>query len=130
MGNKKRVTGSKMSVVDYTDPSFAGRSARRMARDIIEKSHSGPGDTIESAAYRAERTIGVDANILMQGWNREPRGMLTHRWLPLFHAWCAAGFARADKAYEDERARHEDSSALVRLADFVAGRKVHKEEVK
>jgi hypothetical protein len=49
--------------------------------------------------------------------------MLTHRWLPLFQAWLAAGFARADAAYEEERTRHEDTSALVRLADLVAGKK-------
>lgn len=123
MGNKKHVTGDKMSVTDINDPLFAGKSASKMAKDILGKYHRGPGDSIEASAYRAQTQLGVDASVLMQGWNREPRGMLTHRWLPLFQAWCAAGFAKADQAYEAERARHEDTSALVRLADLVAGRK-------
>lgn len=124
MGDKKRVTGNKMSVTDYTDPLFAGKSAKRMATDLLGKYCNGPHETIDSAAYRIQTEFGVDADIIKQGWNREPRGMLTHRWLPLFQAWCAAGFARADKAYEDERARHDGNSALVRLADLVAGKKV------
>lgn len=126
MGNKSHVTGSKMSVVDFSDPIFAGKSAKRMANDLLTKEFRGPSDSIEAAAYRVQTTYGVDANIVMQGWNREPRGMLTHRWLPLFQAWLAAGFARADAAYEEERARHEDTSALVRLADLVAGKKVER----
>lgn len=124
MGNKKHVAGNKMSVTEFNDPLFAGKSARRMAKDLLAKYHNGPGDTIESAAHHVQTKYGVDANIVMQGWNREPRGMLAHRWLPLFQAWCAAGFAKADAAYEAERARHEDTSALVRLADLVAGKKV------
>jgi hypothetical protein len=124
MGNKKHVAGNKMSVVEFNDPLFAGKSARRMAKDLLAKYHNGPGDTIECAAHRVQSKYGVDANTVMQGWNREPRGMLAHRWLPLFQAWCAAGFAKADAAYEAERARHDDTSALVRLADLVAGKKV------
>ena len=125
MRRKSHVTGNKMSVVDVNDPMFAGRSAKRMARDLLGKYHHGPGDTIEAAAYRVQSECGVDANTLMQGWNREPRGMLTHRWLPLFQAWCAAGFAKADALYEDERARHVEGAKsipeIVRLADLVAG---------
>lgn len=123
MRNKCHVTGNKMSVTDINDPLFYGRSAKQMARDLLRKEHHGPGDTIEAAAHRIQVTKGVDASVLMQGWNREPRPMLTHRWFPLFQAWCAAGFAKAENAYEEERARHEDGSALVRLADLVAGKK-------
>lgn len=126
MGDKKQVASSKMSVTDINDPLFAGRSAKKMASDLLAKYHRGPGDNIETAAYRVQTELGVDANVILQGWNREPRGMLTHRWLPLFQAWCAAGFARADAAYEDERARHADNSALVRLADLVAGKKAER----
>lgn len=124
MGNSKRVTGVRMSVVDVSDPVFSGRSARVMARALLEKYHRGPGDTVEAAAYRVQTEYGVDANVLMQGRNREPRPMLAHRWLPLFQAWVQAGFARADALYEDERKRHGDpsNSALVRLADLVAGK--------
>lgn len=128
MRNKSHVTGSKMSVIDTNDPMFYGRSAKRMAKDLLAKHHHGPGDNIETAAYRAQTQYGVDANIIMQGWNRPPRGMLAHRWFPLFNAWCAAGFAKAEKAYEDERLHHEEHSALVRLADLVSGRKADTEE--
>jgi len=127
MGDKFHVGGNKMSVTDINDPLFAGRTAKKMASDLLSKHYRGPSDNIETAAYRVQEKYGVDASVVMQGWNREPRGMLTHRWLPLFHAWLAAGFAKADAAYEEERSRHveagsEDVSALVRLADLVAGR--------
>lgn len=129
MGDKKHVAGNKMSVTDFSDPLFAGRSARKMARDLVGKHFHGPGDNIETAAYRVQKQYGVDANIVMQGWNREPRGMLAHRWLPLFQAWCAAGFAKAEAAYDAERRKHEDNSPLVRLADLVAGKAVQAPEV-
>jgi hypothetical protein len=127
MSGKSHVKGNKMSVIDINDPMFAGRSAKKMASDLLGKYHRGPGDNIETAAYRIQSECGVDADIILQGWNRPPRGMLTHRWLPLFQAWCAAGFARADRAYDEERARHDDTSALVRLADLVAGKKAERE---
>lgn len=127
MGDKVRVKGNKMSVIDINDPMFAGRSAKKMAADLLAKYHRGPGDNIETAAYRIQSECGVDADVILQGWNRPARGMLTHRWLPLFQAWVAAGFAKADAAYDEERARHEDTSALVRLADLVAGKKAEGE---
>lgn len=123
MGRKPRVTGNKMSVTDISEPEFAGKTAKRMASDLLRKYHLGPGDNIETAAYRVQSKYGVDANIIMQGWNRPARAMMAHRWIPLFQAWCAAGFARADEAYQEERARHDETSALVRLADLVAGAK-------
>ena len=127
MSAKFHVKGDKMSVIDINDPMFAGRSAKRMAADLLEKYHRGPGDNIETAAYRIQNECGVDAEIIMQGWNRPARGMLAHRWLPLFQAWVQAGFAKADKAYEEERMRHDcDHSALVRLADLVAGKKAER----
>lgn len=122
MGDKKRVAGNKMSVTDINDPLFAGKSARKMSRDLMAKYHRA-GENYDTTAFNIQRKYGVDAEVIMQGWNREPRPMLTHRWLPLFQAWVAAGFARADKLYEEERSRHDDTSALVRLADVVAGKK-------
>lgn len=122
MGDKKRVAGSKMSVTDINDPLFAGRSARKMSRDLMAKYHRA-GENYDTTAYKIQQQYGVDAEVVMQGWNREPRGMLTHRWLPLFHAWCAAGFAKAEAAYDAERRKHEDTSPIARLADLVAGKK-------
>ena len=127
MSAKSHVKADKMSVADVNDPMFAGRSAKRMAADLLAKHFNGPGDNIETAAYRVQEKYGVDANIIMQGWNRPARGMLAHRWLPLFQAWVEAGFAKADRAYNEERARHDcDDSALVRLADLVAGKKAER----
>lgn len=124
MGDKSCVTGSKMSVVEnITEPMFFGRTAKKMSQDLLHKFDGGPGDTLDATAFRIQSQYGVDANILMQGWNRPARPMMAHRWLPLFRAWCAAGFARVDAAYEEERKRHDDTSALVRLADLVAGKK-------
>ena len=117
-----------MSVTDINDPLFAGKSARKMARDLMGKYHRA-GENYDTTAYKIQNQYGVDAEIIMQGWNREPRGMLTHRWLPRFQAWLAAGFAKADAAYEEERSRHDDTSALVRLADLVAGKATQKEKV-
>lgn len=131
MGDKKHVTGSKMSVTDFNDPMFAGKSAKKMASELLRKEFRGPGDTIEATAYRLQSLYGVDVNTVMQGWNREPRGMLTHRWLPLFQAWCAAGLAKADEAYEGKRKEADLAGhpALVRLADLVAGRADRKTKI-
>jgi hypothetical protein len=115
MGDKSGVTDSKMSVVDFTDPVFYGKSAKIMARELLKAEHRGPGDTIQRAARDIEKEKGVDATVLMQGWNRDPRPMLVHRWFPLFLAW-------VDAKYEEERSRHDVTSALVRLADLVAGK--------
>lgn len=123
MSGKFHVTGDKMSVVDFSDPVFAGKSARIMARDLLHKVSRGPGDTLARAAGQIEDDFGVEAEIIMQGWHREPRPMMTHRWLPLFLAWIKAGCVRIDAAYEEERSLHDADSALVRLADLVAGKK-------
>lgn len=127
MGAKSHVTGDKMSVTDINDRMFYGRTAKRMSRDLLGK-YGRLGDNIETAAYRVHREFGVDPKVLQQGWNREPRPMLAHRWFPLFWAWVGAGFAKADEAYEAERSRHDDTSALVRLADLVAGKTSERED--
>jgi hypothetical protein len=36
MGDRKCVTGNKMSVTDINDPMFAGKSARVMARALLK----------------------------------------------------------------------------------------------
>lgn len=59
MGDKKQVASNKMSVTDINDPLFAGRSAKKMASDLLAKYHRGPGDNIETAAYRVQAELGV-----------------------------------------------------------------------
>ena len=105
-----------IDVIPISDTRFVGKSANDMARDLLRKEHLGPGDTVEAAAYRCQTKYGVDPEITLQGWNRDLAGkdMLTSRWLRLFSAW-------VDAVYEKERSRHEDTTKIARLADFVAG---------
>lgn len=123
MRDKKHVGGNKMFVADFKDPSFVGAQAKRMSSDLLQKEFRGPGDTLEAAAYRVQCRYGVDAEILLQGWRREIKEMKASRWLRLFQAWWAAGLAKADNLYAEERELHDDSEAIVGLADLVAGAK-------
>jgi hypothetical protein len=49
--------------------------------------------------------------------------MKVSRWMALFRVYWAEIGAKAAAAYEEERKQHDANSALVRLADFVAGPK-------
>ena len=122
MGDKKSDRGRKMHVARIDDPMWLGREARRMSRELLEKEKRPIGDTIEAAAHRLQTKYGVDASIILQGHQREPREMMVSRWMSLFQAHYAAFAARADQAYEDKRNATTAHPALVRLADFVAGR--------
>lgn len=122
MRDRKSVEGSKMFVTGYNSPEFVGVTAREMATALLHKEFRGPGDTIDAAAFRLQTKHGVDAEIVLQGWRREIKDMKASRWIALFHAFYAAGLAKAESKYEEERKRHEPNSALVRLADFVAGK--------
>lgn len=123
MGNKTHVTGDKMSVTQIiNDPMFYGRTAKMMSEQLMTKYHR-VGENYVNTADRIQQAHRVDASVVMQGWNREPRPMLSHRWFPLFHAWVEAGLTKVNGAYENEKSRHQDRSALVRLADLVDGSK-------
>jgi len=125
MRNKNDGLGSKMSVTSLTNPQFVGASAREMASKLLSKEHRGPGDTIEAAAFRLQTKYGIDAEIILQGWRRDIREMKASRWLWLFHAYCAAGLAKLEAAYESaHREVAETDPAVARLADLVAGREV------
>jgi len=123
MRDRKSVEDSKMFVTAYNSPEFVGVSAKEMATALLHKEFRGPGDTIDAAAYRLQTKHGVDAEIVLQGWRREIRDMKASRWIALFQAYYAAGLVKASAKYDEERARHEPNSALVRLADFVAGKR-------
>lgn len=121
MGDKKRGGRSKMHVTRIDDPMWWGAEAKRFARELLHHEHRGPGDTIEAAAARIERKHGVDASVVLQGWQRPPREMKVSRWMALYLAhWEAI----ASKAYEDRRHDAADRAhpALLWLADTVAGR--------
>ena len=124
MRDKKSDRDTKMSVTSIDDPIWLGREFKRMSRDLLCKEHRGPGDTIEAAANRLQTKLGVDASIILQGWQREPRDILVSRWMALFRAHCAAFATHAEETYERKRETTQAHPTLVRLADFVAGRSV------
>ena len=121
MRNKSLVGDNKMIVTDYKSPAFVGASARSMSRALLEHEFRGPGDTLESAAHRLETKFGVESSVILQGWRRDIPDMMASRWIALLGAYYASGLAKIETAYSSERALHADASALVRLADLVAG---------
>lgn len=123
MRDKKHGGRNKMSVASIKDSGFVGFSARDMASKLLHKEYRGPGDSLEAAAFRLQTKYGVDEEIVLQGWRRDIRDMKASRWLRLFHAYCAAGLGKLEAAYDDAREEvAQTDPALVRLADFVAGR--------
>ena len=113
MRNKVFVGASKMGVAVISQ-------AKSMAEFILRREHQGPGDTIEAAAYRAERKYGAPANWIFRLRYREIKDMPASAFVLLIQAYEAA-CSRAEKAYETERAKDEAGAAVVRVADIVAG---------
>lgn len=116
MSDKGVERRNKMSSVEYID------EAKSMADFILHKVHRGPGDTVDAAMHRAERLYGVPANWLHRLRYRPLDDMPVSAFFAIFNAYRAACDA-AGQAYENERARHAPDTALVRLADAVAGKK-------
>lgn len=85
MRDKLRVGGDRMSVVDG---SIA--DAKRWSEYLLQKKFRGPGDTIERAAYEAERTWGAPASIMIRLRQREVSDMLLSNWIRLKAAYEAA----------------------------------------
>lgn len=102
--------------------------AKRMCGFLLEKEYRGPGDTIEAAAYRMQTRYGIHPATTMRLRNEEVRDMRVSSFAPILNAYLAvreklnSAAARMERAYEEERSRAVDPR-LVRLADFVAGRK-------
>ena len=120
MGDRRIVGANKMSVAVINQ-------AKNMAEFILRRENRGPGDTIEAAAHRAERKYGVPASWIFRLRYREIRDMPASAFIELIQAYEATS-VRADRAYETERENHEAYSALVRVADVVAGKKVEGSE--
>lgn len=116
MSDKGSERRAKMSV-EYV------REAKGMADFILYKVHRGPGDTIDAAMHRAERTYGVPATWLHRLRYREVKDMPVSAFGALVSAYRAAAEA-GDKAYARERALADArNSKVASLADFVAGAK-------
>ena len=112
----------KMSVAVITQ-------AKEMSDFILAKAFRGPGDTIDAAMHRAERQYGVPAHWLHRLRYRELKDMPASAFLSLVNAYQAAA-TQADRAYGEERSSHDANSSLVRLADFVAGKKTQETKPK
>ena len=115
----KGVEGSDKMSVEYVS------EAKHMADFILHRVHRGPGDTVDAAMQRAERLYGVPSHWLHRLRYREVRDMPTSAFFAIFNAYRAASEA-ADRAYENERAKHAPDAEIVRLADLVAGKKMER----
>ncbi|MCP8895321.1 hypothetical protein KYK29_10285 [Shinella daejeonensis] len=114
MRNKSNVVEDKMNVAYVND-------AKAMSEWLLRREYRGLGDTQEAAAGRAETKWGAPAAALLRLRHREITDMKLSTWASILEAFQRAG-GRIDALYEEERSRHgESNSALVRLADFVAG---------
>jgi hypothetical protein len=102
--------------------------ARRMSTEMLKAEFRGPGDTLEAAAYRLQTKRGVPVATTMRLWNREVNDMLVSSFAPVLNAYLAfsqkmeATADRMEARYEEKRTAAANP-ALVRLADFIAGRK-------
>lgn len=115
MRNKNDDREDKMSVAYIND-------AKGMAKTLLSREFRGPGDTIEAAAHRIQNKLGVPATVILRLRHREVKDMLMSNFMMLASAYKAAS-ERIDRAYEHEREIAIDPKIL-RLADFVAGKKV------
>lgn len=122
MRDKIHDVGDKMNVAHVMNPEWLGVEAKRMAKQLLEKEHRGPGDTIEAAAQRLERRNKVPSSVLLQCWNRPPREMKVSRWMSVFAAYWAEFEAKSERTYEEKRNDTTAHPAMVRLADLIAGR--------
>jgi hypothetical protein len=103
--------------------------AKTMADFILHRVHRGPGDTVDAAMHRAERLYGVPSEWLHRLRYRDLKDVPGSVLLTLFNAYRAAS-DHAERAYQKERQNHDAHSALVGLADLVAGKEAQKETVK
>jgi hypothetical protein len=97
--------------------------ARGMAEFILQRVHRGPGDTVEAAMHRAERTYGVPAAWLHRLRYRQITDMPVSAFGAIVQAYRAAQEA-SERAYEAERKLADArGSKLLGLAAAVAGKK-------
>ena len=123
MSDKSNEGSDKMSV-EYVS------EAKGMADFILHRVHRGPGDTVDAAMHRAERMYGAPAQWLHRLRYRELKDMPVSAFGAIAVAYQAACEA-SELAYEKEKAMVDArNSKLVRLADFVVGKKAQKETMK
>lgn len=120
MRDKSHVGGVKMSVVDGSI-----RDARRWSEFMLQRKHRGIGDTIERAAFEAERTWGAPASIMLRLRNREVTDMLLSNWVKLKAAYEAACLqverqAQHQQELAKDSGRDEANSRTYRMGAVLA----------
>lgn len=119
MRDKNQSRESKKMSAEYIS------TAKGMADFLLTREHRGPGDTIEAAAYRLQTRFGVPVTVLMRLRHREVKDMLMSNFMALADAYSRVS-QKIEDAYEREREVAIDPK-IVRLADFVAGKKATEE---
>lgn len=95
--------------------------ARGMADFILQKAYRGPGDTVDAAMHRAERTYGAPAKWLHRLRYRNIKDMPVSAYGAIVRAYRAAHEA-SERAFEAERKLADArNSKVLGIADFVAG---------
>ncbi|KAB0539849.1 hypothetical protein HNQ68_003371 [Pseudochrobactrum saccharolyticum] len=114
MSDKGFERSDKMSV-DYI------RNARGMSEFILSRSYRGPGDTVEAAMHRAERSFGAPATWMHRLRYRNIKDMPVSAYGAILRAYTLAK-ETSQKAYEAEREQaHARNSKLIGLADLAVG---------
>lgn len=85
--------------------------ARQMAVAVLNDEFRGVGDTIDAAMFRVEQKHDISSKVFHR-----------LRYRTLKDIW-AGEFLHIKSIYEQVRALHDSTSAIVGLADFVAGTK-------
>ena len=100
-------------------------TAKGMAHFLLTREHRGPGDTIDAAAHRLQRKLGVPSALLMRLRHREVKDMLMSNFLALASAYQTVS-DKMERAYEHEKNIAVDPRVL-RLAHLVAGAETDEE---
>lgn len=89
--------GNQMSVVDGVIAD-----ARQMSDFMLRQKFRGPGDTIERAAYEAQRDWGAPASIMLRLRRRQVTDMLLSNWVQISAAY------RDAVAASERQAQHQE----------------------
>lgn len=111
----KGFEGSDNMSTDYVS------DARGMSDFILQQSYRGPGDTVDAAMHRAERSFGAPAAWMHRLRYRSIKDMPVSAYAAIARAYRAA-LEASEKAYEAERnLANARNSKLLGLAHLVAG---------
>ncbi len=90
-----------MSDATVTDADELVSRASKWSSHLLSRVHTGPGDTVEAAMYRAEAKYGVPAQAFWALRYRRPKDILASVYLKLQAAY------EAECGRQEARLRHE-----------------------